>query len=103
MIRVIIYLEQSPLAEPLAKELVRTQLAATASIDKDNNHFTLENEEVVMSTRTVITLHTKALLFAKIVQHTELFLGEQVPICAVPITQADEPFYNTIRNNTIKI
>lgn len=101
MVSVIIYLKQNEFAEALAKELVGNGLAAGASIDVDNSHFVKEGDSVVKTVHTVLTLQSKALLFSKIVDFVENFLGEEVPIYTLPITQTDNNFHQFIRNRTI--
>jgi len=103
VVNVIIYLKQNEFAENLAKELVGSGLAAGASIDIDNSHFVRDGDHVIKTVHTVITLQSKALLFSKIVEFVENFLGEEVPIYTVPITQTDDNFHQFIRERTIKI
>jgi uncharacterized protein involved in tolerance to divalent cations len=103
MVNVIIYLKQNQFAENLAKELVGSGLAAGASVDLDNSHFVREGDAVVKTTHTVITLQSKALLFSEIVTFVETFVGEEVPIYTLPITQTDARFHEYIRERTIKI
>jgi uncharacterized protein involved in tolerance to divalent cations len=103
MVNVIIYLKQNEFAENLAKELVGRGLAAGASIDIDNSHFVREGDEVVKTVHTVLTLQTKALLFSQIVTFVEEFLGEEVPIYTVPITQTDDHFHRFIRERTVEV
>jgi uncharacterized protein involved in tolerance to divalent cations len=96
-------LNQNEFAEGLAKDLVGSGLAAGASIDVNNSHFVKEGDHVIKTVHTVITLQSKALLFNKIVTFVEDFVGEEVPIYSVPITQTDERFHQIIRERTIEI
>lgn len=103
MVNVIIYLNQNESAEDLAKDLVESGLAAGASIDINNSHYVKRDDRVVKTVHTVITLQSKALLFNEIVHFVENFLGEEVPIYSMPITQTDERFHQLIRERTREI
>ncbi len=103
MVNVIIHLKQNNFAENLAKEIVAAGLAAGASIDVNNGHFVKEEGEVVKTAHTVLTLQSKALLFSEIVTFVENYVGEEVPIYTVHITQSNARFHEFIRNRTIKI
>ena len=103
MVNVIIYLSQNESSEDLAKDLVGSGLAAGASVDAENSRFVKEGSIVVKKVHTVLTLQSKASLFTNIVEFVESFLGEEVPIYSIPITQTDERFDQLIRERTIKI
>jgi uncharacterized protein involved in tolerance to divalent cations len=102
MINIIIYLDEKDQAEELVKGLLKSGLAASASIDSDNSYYIIDKGEVSQTTHTVITAQTKALLFSRI----ELFvldkIGVEVPIFSLPITQTNQFFDKYIRERTLK-
>jgi len=102
MVNIIIYLEQSNEAQEIVHELLEAKLIANASIDIENESYSLENETIVKRINSVITAQTKSMLFSTIEKLIHEKHGSEVPIFSVPITQANEKFDFIIRNSTIK-
>lgn len=100
MVNVCIYLDSETTAQELAISLMENDLAAHASIDKDNNSYVKVNGNVLKESIYVLTLQTKALLFDKIVKFTVNKCGTGIRIYSLPITQCNEVFADAIRNNT---
>lgn len=103
MINLYIYLDSEKTAQEIAVSLMDNDLAAHASIDKDNNSFVKVNGQVIKENIYVLTLQTKALLFDKIVKFTMSKCGDGIKIYSLPITQCNETFADAIRNNTERI
>ena len=66
MVNIIIYLEQTINAQHLVEDLLKEQLFANVTIDKENVSYKIENGEIVTTIKTVITAQTKSLLFTQI-------------------------------------
>lgn len=101
MVTVIIYLEESSHAEELVNGLLKSGLAASASIDSDNSYYEINDGTVNKTTHTVITAQTKALLFSKIELFVINMIGTEVPMYSLPITQANQFFDQYIRKRTM--
>lgn len=100
MINAVIYLDQNFNAELLAKLLLENKLAASVSIDINNNQYILENDQIVKKTHNVLSIQTKSLLFSKITEFVEATIGPEIPIYSVPLTQTNLHFDQFIRKNT---
>lgn len=103
MVNIIIYLDRKHDAQALVNGLLKDELIANASIDRDNVSYRMENETFVKNVNNVITAQTKALLFSHIEKLIKEQYGENIPIYSLPITQANGPFDAMVRNNTRKI
>jgi uncharacterized protein involved in tolerance to divalent cations len=68
MVNVYIYLDSEKTAQEIAVALMENDLAAHASIDRDNNSYVKVSGNVLKESIYVLTLQTKALLFDKIVK-----------------------------------
>ena len=101
MINLIIYLDHSGKAEELVNDLLNNRLVASASIDSDNEYFTLINGEVTKTIHTVITAQTKANLFSKITDYILKVHGIDPPIFSLPIAQSNDSFAKNIRAKTM--
>lgn len=102
MVTVIIYLDENEHAEELVKGLLKSGLAASASIDSDNSYYEINDGDVNKTTHTVITAQTKALLFSKIELFVINTIGNEVPMFSLPITQTNQFFDKYIRERTMK-
>lgn len=103
MINIIIYLDKKHDAQALVNSLLKDELIANASIDRDNVSYRMENGVCVNNINSVITAQTKALLFSHIEKLIKEQYGESIPIYSLPITQANGSFDSLIRTNTQKI
>jgi uncharacterized protein involved in tolerance to divalent cations len=103
MVNVVIYTDKISVARNLVALLLKNELVANASIDKNNTIYRLANKKVIKKTNIVITTQTKSLLFSHIEKLIKDKYGDQIPIYSVPITQANHSFDVLIRSNTKKI
>jgi uncharacterized protein involved in tolerance to divalent cations len=103
MINVTIYLDSQKDAKELAVGLMKANLLAHASIDKDNHSLFLHDGEIVEQSNFVITGQTKALLFTEIPSYIDTHCNENIKVFSVPITQCNENFSEIIRENVRKI
>lgn len=103
MVNIIIYLDRKHDAQALVNNLLKEELIANASIDRDNVSYRRENGTFVKNINTVITAQTKALLFSYIEKLVREQCGEDIPIYSLPITQVNGSFDAFIRTNTKKI
>lgn len=100
MVNMYIYLDSEEIAQEVAMELMKSNLAGHASIDNDNNSFTKVNGKITKQSVYVLTIQTKALLFDKIVKFTAARCGSDIKIYSLPITQCNTAFADDIRNST---
>lgn len=103
MINVYIYLDSQKDARELVKGLMKKELLAHASIDKDNHSFLKINGKIIEQSNFVITGQSKALLFNHILDFIDKEGFENTKIYSLPITQCNENFGEIIRKNTMKI
>ena len=103
MINVVIYLDKVESAQDFAESILKSGLAASASIDVDNSYYLHANGKVVKTSHTVITLQTKSLLFSQLEEYITNNYGPNIPIYSMPITHANKFFDQFIRDNTNKI
>lgn len=103
MINVYIYIDSQRDAIQLVKELMEENLLAHASIDRDNHSFFKVNGQIQEQINYVITGQTKALLFNSILSHMEKNGMEHAKVYSLPITQCNENFSDSIRDQTQKI
>lgn len=103
MINVLIYLDSQKDAKQLVKELMEAGLLAHASIDKDNHSFFIIDGKIEEQINHIITGQTKALLFNQIQTYILNKGIENAKVYSLPITQCNENFADTIRNNSQKI
>ena len=103
MINIVIYLKQEQNPALLVEKLLRKKLIANASIDENNESFTLENDLIVKKTFSVITAKTKSLLFNDITNFIESELGSKILINSVPIVASNKTFDDLIKEKIIKI
>ncbi len=101
MIQILIYVNEDKQAEDLLVHLLKQQLIAKGTLDKNNRAFFMMDGKVKEEIRTVVTVQTRATLFSTIEQQVLEFLGQSVPIYSLPITQANSEFANFIRFNTL--
>ncbi len=100
MINLIIYLDRSEKAKDLVNDLLENRLVASASIDSDNEYFTIIDDQVTKTIHTVITAQTKANLFSKVSDFIVQKHGIDPPIFSLPITQTNDSFADDIRSKT---
>ena len=103
MINVYIYIDSQKDAAQLVKELMDKDLLAHASIDRDNHSFFKIDGKIQEQISYIITGQTKALLFNSILAYIENKGLENAKVYSVPITQCNENFGDSIRNQTQKI
>ncbi len=103
MINIIIYLKKEHDPSHLVEKLLRKKLIANASIDENNESFTIENDELIKVTYSVITAKTKSLLFNQITDFVETEIGTNVLINSVPIVASNKVFNDLILSKIIKI
>jgi uncharacterized protein involved in tolerance to divalent cations len=103
MINVTIYLDSQKDAKELAVDLMKANLLAHASIDRDNHSLFRHNGEIVEQSNFVITGQTKALLFTEILSYIDAHCTENIKVFSVPITQVNDNFSEIIRDNVRKI
>lgn len=101
MINIIIYLEKAEEAQTLVNELLTQQMVASASIDSNNEYFTMINGKVAKTIHTVITAQTKASLFSRISDYILTKHDKDTPVFSLPITQSNDNFADDIRSKTI--
>lgn len=80
--------------------LLTLKLVAHASVDRDNNSYTLIDGQVKKETHYLITAQTRALLFTEVVKEVKLRTADDVKVYSVPITQCTESFSEFIRQQT---
>jgi uncharacterized protein involved in tolerance to divalent cations len=103
MINVSIYIDSQKNAVQLVKELMEEDLLAHASIDRDNHSFFKIEGKIQEQINYVITGQTKALLFNNILAYIEKKGITNAKVYSLPITQCNENFADSIRNQTQKI
>jgi uncharacterized protein involved in tolerance to divalent cations len=103
VINIIIYLKKEHDPSHLVEKLLRKKLIANASIDENNESFTIENDELIKVTYSVITAKTKSLLFNQITDFVETEIGTNVLINSVPIVASNKVFNDLILSKIIKI
>jgi len=103
MINIVIYLrnEQNPVH--LVEKLLRKKLIANATIDENNESYTIHNDALIKETYSVITAKTKSLLFTQITEYIESELGPNILINSIPIVASNKMFNNLIQSKIIKI
>ncbi len=87
MVNIIIYLEQTINAQHLVEDLLKEQLFANVTIDKENVSYKIENGEIVTTIKTVITAQTKSLLFTQIDNFIKEKYGAHIPHLAQAIAK----------------
>jgi uncharacterized protein involved in tolerance to divalent cations len=102
MIQLVIYLDEQHDPINLVGKLLHENLAAKATIDRENTSFFLDEGVLKTQTRNVLTLQTRALLFSEIQQFLMNEFQKEVPMYSLPITQANSAFSDFIRMNTKK-
>lgn len=102
MIHLIIYLKKEYDPVVLAEKLLRNQLIAGASIDQNNESFTLNDGTLHREIYNVITAQTKSLLFPAIAKAVEDLFGTSVPVNAMPIVAANAIFDELVRSKPLK-
>jgi hypothetical protein len=102
MINLIIYLKQDYDPVLLVEKLLTCQLIASASIDQNNESFTLKDGTLSREVYNVITAQTKALLFTEIAKLIEGECGREVPVNATPIVASNKIFDELLRSRTLK-
>ncbi len=103
MVNVYIYIDSQKNAVQLVKELMEQNLLAHASIDRDNHSFFKIDGNIQEQISYVITGQTKALLFNTILAYMEKKGIADAKVYSLPITQCNENFADSIRNQTQKI
>lgn len=102
MINLIIYLKKEYDPVALVEKLLSSQLIAGASIDQNNESFTLNDGTLHRNIYNVITAQTKSLLFPAIAREVEELFGMDVPMNAFPIVAANTIFDEMVRSKTLK-
>lgn len=87
----------------MVEKLLRKKLIANASIDLNNESFTIENDELIKVTYSVVTAKTKSLMFNQISKFVEAEIGSNVLINSVPIVASNKVFNDLILSKIIKI
>ena len=103
MVNIIIYLNKEHNAKELVKFLLTEKLISSASIDENNLSYKLTDEGFSEVVYSVITAHSKALLFNTLVHVVERRIGEEIPICSTPIVGSSRIFDYAVRRQTIPI
>ncbi|MFK8044648.1 MAG: divalent cation tolerance protein CutA [Crocinitomicaceae bacterium] len=103
MINLIIYLNSESEAKTLVNDLLTNRLVASASIDSDNEYYTILEGQVCKTIHTVITAQTKANLFSSIEAFVAEKIGIKPPIFSLPITQTNDNFADDIRSRTKQV
>jgi uncharacterized protein involved in tolerance to divalent cations len=103
MITVYIYTPEQQLAKEMAEGILKRQLAAHVSIDKDNRTYKIVADEMVEEKMSLIVAQTKALLYNEIEEYIFDNFGKDILIYSLPITQSSAMFYSLMKNNTKKI
>lgn len=98
MIQITIYINTEEEAKSIGESLLTNKLAAYISIDIDNNFYTInERNEVVSEPHAVLKAITKALLFTKVEQHIHACFQKHIKLYATPIALANSEFSDYIR------
>ncbi len=98
MIQITIYINTEKEAKAIGESLLKNKLAAYISIDIDNNFYTINAEQALVSEpHAVLKAITKALLFTKVEQHIHHYFQKHIKLYATPIALANEEFSNYIR------
>jgi len=102
MVNLVIYLKKEFDPVGLVEKLLNTQLIASASIDQNNESFTMQDGILSKEIYNVITAQTKSLLFTKIAKMIEGEFGPGVPVNATPIVVSNKIFDELLRSRTLK-
>ncbi len=103
MVNIIIYLKKEDSAKELVKFLLEEKLIASATIDKNNVSYKLENNIFSEELLNVITAQSKSLLFNQIVKAVETKIGKETPITSIPIVASNRIFDDIVRTKTMPI
>ncbi len=99
MIQITIYINTEQEAKAIGESLLKNKLVAYISIDIDNNFYTINAQnELVSEPHAVLKAITKALLFTKVEQHIHANFQKHIKLYATPIALANEEFSSYIRN-----
>lgn len=102
MVNLVIYLKKDYDPVGLVERLLSAQLVASASIDQNNESFTLQDGTLSKEVYNVITAQTKSLLFTEITKVIEAEFGPDVPVNATPIVASNRIFDELLRSRTLK-
>lgn len=103
MVNVIIYLNKDQKADALVEQLLKEELFALATIDKNNVSYKFEDGAMKKKVYTVVTAQSKSLLFPDIVKSVKMIAGENTPVYSVPIINSNESFFEWMKTNTRSI